>query len=70
VTIARQPGGAAQLAGAQVLQRFIRFLEAELSNRGAHGHLRRELHELLAVATREVRDRPEDSLTPEQLVRE
>ena len=63
-------GGSMQLACAEMLERLVRFFEAELSDCRAHGDLWSELQEFLAVMAGEVCDRTQYSLTPEQVVRE
>ena len=60
---------AAQLATAQPVERFVRVLEREHLDLGAHGNRRCEREELVAVGTREVRHRADDALAPERVVR-
>src|SRR4029078_7288573 len=57
-------------ASAEPLERLVCLLEREFLDLGPHGHARREREELLPVAARQVRDRADDALLPQELVRE
>src|SRR5262249_56928041 len=62
-------GGSAERAAAESLERLVRLFELEGLDLRAHGDRGRKREELVPVPAREVRDRAEDALPPEQLVR-
>src|SRR6266571_8625138 len=66
----RDHGRAAQASPPQVVQRLLRGLQRIGLDLRAHGHARGEGQELLRVGARQVRDRAQDALLPEQLVGE
>src|SRR5207247_3062484 len=61
---------AADVAVAELRERLVRVLERERLDLRSHRDAWRELEELLAVAARQVGDRPQDALTPQELVGE
>src|SRR4029453_15671140 len=65
-----QDGGAADRPPPYALDRLVRVLELKGLDLGAHGHLRGESKELLAVLAGEVRNRADRALAPEEVVGE
>ena len=62
--------GAAEAPGAQVGERVAGLLQRVRVHARAHRHVRRQPQELLAVTSREVRDRAHRALLPQGVVRE
>src|SRR5947208_12744248 len=62
--------GSADAAAPQALERLVRPLEWKRLDHRPHRYLRREREKLLAVTTRQVGDRAQHTLLPEQVVRE
>src|SRR5262245_59666167 len=62
--------GAAHVSLAELRERLVRLLERVRLHLGVDRDPRRQCHELLAVAPRQVRHLPHDALAPEELVRE
>src|SRR3954467_12218163 len=61
---------AADVAGPQLRESLVRSLERERLDLRSHRHARGEREELVSVLPRQVRDRSENALAPEQVVRE